>query len=79
MSISLAAGISGIFVLPGLVAAMAGPWVGLSFILAGIFTLPAVASTEGLLLEALRVADQHLDDYLKDSENTDPKDQPGLL
>ncbi|MBJ93306.1 MAG: hypothetical protein CMP23_02400 [Rickettsiales bacterium] len=44
VSISVAAGIAGIFVLPGLAAAIAGPWVGLSFVLAGIFILPAVAS-----------------------------------
>jgi amino acid transporter/mannitol/fructose-specific phosphotransferase system IIA component (Ntr-type)/nucleotide-binding universal stress UspA family protein len=35
---------SGIFVLPGLAAAIAGPWVGLSYLLAGICILPAVAS-----------------------------------
>jgi len=35
---------SGIFVLPGLAAAIAGPWVGLSYVLAGIMVLPAVAS-----------------------------------
>ncbi len=34
---------SGIFVLPGLASAIAGPWVGLSYLLAGIFILPAVA------------------------------------
>lgn len=35
---------SGIFVLPGLAAAIAGPWVALSYILAGLMVLPAVAS-----------------------------------
>jgi len=34
---------SGLFVLPGLASAIAGPWVGLSYLLAGIFILPAVA------------------------------------
>ena len=33
---------SGIFVLPGIAAAVAGPWVCLSYILAGLMVLPAV-------------------------------------
>jgi len=35
---------SGIFVLPGLAAAIAGPWVSLSYLLAGVLVLPAVLS-----------------------------------
>lgn len=35
---------SGIFVLPGLAAAKAGPWVALSYLLAGVLVLPAVLS-----------------------------------
>ncbi len=35
---------SGIFVLPGLAAAKAGPWVALSYLLAGLLVLPAVLS-----------------------------------
>lgn len=35
---------SGIFVLPGLAAAIAGPWVALSYLLAGVLVLPAVLS-----------------------------------
>ncbi|HJN76847.1 MAG TPA: amino acid permease [Myxococcota bacterium] len=35
---------SGIFVLPGLAAAIAGPWVALSYMLAGVLVLPAVLS-----------------------------------
>ncbi len=35
---------SGIFVLPGLAAAIAGPWVALSYLLAGLLVLPAVLS-----------------------------------
>jgi len=35
---------SGIFVLPGLAAAIAGPWVCLSYLLAGFLVLPAVLS-----------------------------------
>ncbi len=35
---------SGIFVLPGLAAALAGPWVSLSYLLAGLLVLPAVLS-----------------------------------
>lgn len=35
---------SGIFVLPGLAAVIAGPWVSLSYLLAGILVLPAVMS-----------------------------------
>jgi amino acid transporter/mannitol/fructose-specific phosphotransferase system IIA component (Ntr-type) len=35
---------SGIFVLPGLAAAIAGPWVCLSYLLAGLLVLPAVLS-----------------------------------
>jgi mannitol/fructose-specific phosphotransferase system IIA component (Ntr-type)/nucleotide-binding universal stress UspA family protein len=34
------------------------------------------ASTEGLLLESLREADQHLDDYLKDVEDTGSDNSP---
>jgi len=35
---------SGVFVLPGLAAGIAGPWVSLSFLLAGLMVLPAVFS-----------------------------------
>ncbi len=35
---------SGIFVLPGLAAAIAGPWVCLSYLIAGLFVLPALLS-----------------------------------
>ena len=35
---------SGIFVLPGLAAAVAGPWVALSYMLAGLLVLPALLS-----------------------------------
>jgi APA family basic amino acid/polyamine antiporter len=35
---------SGIFVLPGLAAGMAGPWVSLSYMLAGMLVMPAVLS-----------------------------------
>ena len=35
---------SGIFVLPGLAAGMAGPWVCLSYMLAGLLVMPAVLS-----------------------------------
>jgi amino acid transporter/mannitol/fructose-specific phosphotransferase system IIA component (Ntr-type) len=35
---------SGIFVLPGLAAGMAGPWVCLSYLLAGLLVMPAVLS-----------------------------------
>jgi amino acid transporter/mannitol/fructose-specific phosphotransferase system IIA component (Ntr-type)/nucleotide-binding universal stress UspA family protein len=35
---------SGIFVLPGLAASIAGPWVSLSYMLAGLLVLPAVMS-----------------------------------
>jgi basic amino acid/polyamine antiporter, APA family len=35
---------SGIFVLPGLAAAIAGPWVSLSYLLAGLLVMPAVMS-----------------------------------
>ncbi|MFT4625601.1 MAG: APA family basic amino acid/polyamine antiporter [Myxococcota bacterium] len=35
---------SGIFVLPGLAAIVAGPWVALSYLLAGVLVLPAVLS-----------------------------------
>ncbi len=35
---------SGVFVLPGLAAGIAGPWVSLSFLLAGLMVLPAVLS-----------------------------------
>jgi APA family basic amino acid/polyamine antiporter len=35
---------SGIFVLPGLAAAIAGPWVCLSYLLAGLLVLPALLS-----------------------------------
>jgi APA family basic amino acid/polyamine antiporter len=35
---------SGIFVLPGLAAAFAGPWVALSFLVAGLLVMPAVLS-----------------------------------
>ncbi len=35
---------SGIFVLPGLAAAISGPWVAVSYLLAGVMVLPAVAS-----------------------------------
>jgi APA family basic amino acid/polyamine antiporter len=35
---------SGIFVLPGLAAAIAGPWVALSFLVAGLLVIPAVLS-----------------------------------
>ncbi|HCH64569.1 MAG TPA: hypothetical protein DFR83_17315, partial [Deltaproteobacteria bacterium] len=35
---------SGIFVLPGLAAGMAGPWVSLSYMLAGLLVMPAVLS-----------------------------------
>lgn len=35
---------SGVFVLPGLAAGIAGPWVSVSFVLAGIMVLPAVLS-----------------------------------
>jgi len=43
-SISVAAGIAGVFVLPGLAAGIAGPWASLSFVLAGVMVLPAVLS-----------------------------------
>ena len=35
---------SGIFVLPGLAAGLAGPWVSLSYMLAGLLVMPAVLS-----------------------------------
>ncbi|MCP4867324.1 MAG: amino acid permease [Proteobacteria bacterium] len=35
---------SGVFVLPGLASGIAGPWVSLSFLLAGFMVLPAVLS-----------------------------------
>ena len=35
---------SGIFVLPGIAAAIAGPWVCLSYLLAGLFVMPALLS-----------------------------------
>ncbi len=35
---------SGIFVLPGLAAAIAGPWVCFSYLIAGLFVLPALLS-----------------------------------
>ena len=35
---------SGIFVLPGLAAGIAGPWVSLSYMLAGLLVMPAVLS-----------------------------------
>ena len=35
---------SGIFVLPGIAAAIAGPWVCLSYLIAGLFVLPALMS-----------------------------------
>jgi amino acid transporter/mannitol/fructose-specific phosphotransferase system IIA component (Ntr-type) len=35
---------SGIFVLPGIAAGIAGPWVSLSYMLAGLLVLPAVLS-----------------------------------
>ena len=35
---------SGIFVLPGLAAAIAGPWVCLSYLIAGLFVMPALLS-----------------------------------
>ncbi len=35
---------SGIFVLPGMAAAVAGPWVCLSYLLAGLFVMPAMLS-----------------------------------
>ena len=46
-SISVAAGIAGVFVLPGLAAGIAGPWASLSFVLAGVMVLPAVLSKAG--------------------------------
>lgn len=41
-SVSVAAGIAGVFVLPGLAVEIAGPWASLSFLLAGLMVLPAV-------------------------------------
>ena len=35
---------SGIFVLPGMAAAITGPWVGLSYLLAGLMVFPALLS-----------------------------------
>jgi basic amino acid/polyamine antiporter, APA family len=35
---------SGIFVLPGIAASIAGPWVWLSYLVAGVFVLPALMS-----------------------------------
>jgi basic amino acid/polyamine antiporter, APA family len=43
-SISIAAGIAGVFVLPGLAAGLVGPWASLVFILAGLMVLPALLS-----------------------------------
>ena len=43
-SISIAAGIAGVFVLPGLAAGLVGPWASLAFILAGLMILPALLS-----------------------------------
>jgi amino acid transporter/mannitol/fructose-specific phosphotransferase system IIA component (Ntr-type)/nucleotide-binding universal stress UspA family protein len=44
VAISTGAMLSGIFVLPGLAGAMAGPWVWLSFLVGGLLVLPAVLS-----------------------------------
>ena len=43
---------SGIFVLPGLAAVIAGPWVGLSCVLAGIFILKTATREEAEALMA---------------------------
>ncbi|MBW2258670.1 MAG: amino acid permease, partial [Deltaproteobacteria bacterium] len=39
---------SGIFVLPGLAANLAGPWVGLSYLLAGVIVITVVFSKSEL-------------------------------
>ena len=43
-SISIAAGLAGVFVLPGLAADMVGPWASLAFVLAGVMVFPALLS-----------------------------------
>jgi APA family basic amino acid/polyamine antiporter len=46
---------SGIFVLPGLAAGIAGPWVSVSFLVAGVLVIPAVLS-QAELATAMPVA-----------------------